>query len=87
MEKVQITIELSRGVFSALRQDPDGFVREMRVGAAVKWYESGLITQSIADEIAGFSRAEFIDALKQLKISPFQYTADEIAEEVTRHRK
>lgn len=84
MDMVQVSIELPRTVFSALRQDPTGFVREMRVAAAVKWYENNVISQSKAAEIAGLSRAEFIDALNQFKVSPFQYTADEIVAEVTR---
>ena len=56
----------------------------MRVAAAVKWYENGMISQGKAAEVAGLSRAEFINALNQFKVSPFQYTSDEIVEEVTR---
>ena len=37
MTMVQISIELPREIFSALRTDPKGFVREMRVAAGVKW--------------------------------------------------
>ena len=85
MEMVQVSIELPRDVFSALRQDPDGFVREMRVAAAVKWSENSVISQSKAAEIADLSRAEFVNALNQFKVSPFQYNADEIVAEVT-HR-
>jgi len=84
MDMVQVSIELPRDVFSALRQDPAGFVREMRVAAAVKWYENSVISQSKAAEIAGLSRAEFISALNQFKVSPFQYNADEIVAEVIR---
>ena len=83
MDMVQVSIELPRDVFSALRQDPAGFVREMRV-AAVKWYENGTVSQSKGAEIAGLTRAEFINALNQFKVSPFQYSADEIIAEVTR---
>lgn len=36
METVHVSIELPHDVYSALRQGPDGFVREMRVAAAVK---------------------------------------------------
>jgi predicted HTH domain antitoxin len=82
MDMVQVSIELPREVFSALRKDPAGFVREMRVAAAVKWYENRMISQSKAAEIAGLSRAEFIKALNQFKVSPFQYDSDEIVAEV-----
>jgi predicted HTH domain antitoxin len=84
MDMVQVSIELPRDVFSALRQDPAGFVREMRAAAAVKWYETGVVSQSKGAEIAGLTRAEFINALNQFKVSPFQYSADEIVAEVTR---
>ncbi len=82
MEMVRVSIELPREVFSALRQDPEGFVREMRV-AAVKWYENGVVSQSKAAKIAGLSRSEFVNALNQFKVSPFQYNADEIVAEVS----
>ncbi len=84
MNMVQVSFELSSDVFSALRQDPAGFVREMRVAAATKWYQNGVVSQGKAAEIAGLSRAEFIHALNQFKVSPFQYNADEIVAEVTR---
>jgi predicted HTH domain antitoxin len=82
MNTVQISIELPREILSALRQDPEHFVKEMRIAAAVKWYEVELVSQANASEITGLSRAEFIDALKRFGVSPFQVDADELIEEV-----
>jgi hypothetical protein len=44
-----VTIEFPENVFSALRRNPDEFVQEMRIAAAVKCYELGemLISCSI----------------------------------------
>ena len=47
---VQVVIELPEEVFSALRRTPQAFVSEMRLAAAVKWYELGLLSQSKAAE-------------------------------------
>lgn len=81
-DTVQISFTVNRDIFSALRQDPDHFVPELRLAAAVKWYELGLVSQSKAAEIAGLSRSEFIGELARFKVSPFQYSAEEISQEV-----
>jgi predicted HTH domain antitoxin len=81
---VQMTIEMPEGVLSALRKDPTAFAREMRLAAAVKWYELRQVSQARAAEIAGISRREFIDALGRFDVTPFQYDAAELVEEATR---
>ncbi len=83
MDTVHLDVELPRDVFSSLRQEPEQFVREMRLAAAVKWYETERISQSRAAEIAGVSRAEFLDALNDYGVSPFQMSADDLVREAT----
>ena len=81
---VQVIFELPEDTLSSVRKDPESFTRELRLAAAVKWYELGLVSQGRAAEIAGVSRSAFIDALSRFKVSAFQYDVTEIAEEVDR---
>ncbi len=67
-----------------MRTTPEAFVKEMRLAAAVKWYELGMVSQSKAAEVAGVTRHEFLEALARLKVSPFQTTPDQLTEELTR---
>jgi predicted HTH domain antitoxin len=77
-----VSIQLPETVFSALRKNPDEFVQEMRIAAAVKWYELGQISQGKAAEIAGLTRSDFINALSSYQVPFLQYTAQELAQEL-----
>jgi predicted HTH domain antitoxin len=78
-----ITFNFSETTFSALRKTPDEFAQEMRIAAAVKWYELEQISQGKAAEIAGLTRAEFIQALSRYKVSPFQYNEADLIRELS----
>jgi predicted HTH domain antitoxin len=81
---VEVVVELPEEVFSALRRTPEAFVSEMRLAAAVKWYEMGQLSQGKAAELAGLSRQEFLANLARFGVSPFQVTPEELAKELGR---
>ena len=68
-------------MLSALRKEPAAFVADMRVAAAVKWYELEIVSQAKAAEIADLSRAEFLVALQRFGVSPFQSSIEELLAE------
>jgi predicted HTH domain antitoxin len=79
---IVLEIDMPETAFSAIRKSPSEFAAEMRLAAAVKWYEMGMISQEKAAEVAGLSRGDFIFSLARFEVSPFQYTADELENEL-----
>ncbi len=76
-----VTIEIL-DAFSALRRSPSEFAQEMRLAAAIHWYQKELISQGKAAEIAGLSRREFLEALFREQVPACQVTIEELAEEL-----
>jgi predicted HTH domain antitoxin len=79
---MNLAFDIDPSVLASVRRDPEEFVRELRLAAAVKWYELERVSQGRAAEIAGVSRAEFIDALGEYGVTPFQQTGEEILAEL-----
>jgi predicted HTH domain antitoxin len=60
---LEITVKLDNDVLSALRRSPTEFANEMRLAAAIHWYERGDISQEKAAQVAGLDRTDFLLAL------------------------
>lgn len=78
---VTITLEVPESALSLFRDGPGMLGREMRLAAAVKWYEMGRLSQSKAADLAQMSRQDFLRALAEFGVSPFQTTVEELAAE------
>jgi len=79
-----VMLELPEDVFSALRRSPEEFGREMRLAAAIHWYERGEISQEKAAHIAGLDRADFLAAVAREKIDVFKVDLDSLTRELNR---
>ena len=60
---MEITMKLDESVLSALRRSPDEFANEMRLAAAIHWYQRREISQEKAAQVAGLDRTDFLLAL------------------------
>ena len=79
-----MTIELPEKVFAAMRVDPDEFAKEMRLAAAVTWYEQGKISQEIAAKVAGLRRTDFLLVLPCMGRNSFLVDFNDLDRELAR---
>ena len=79
-----ITFEMSDSAAALEWCFDDEFSAQLRLAAAIFWYDRGLISQGKGAAIAGLTRAGFIRALSEANISPLQVDAEELTAEVER---
>lgn len=79
-----VHLELPEDLFSALRRSPKEFVREMRLAAAIHWYERGQISQEKAAQIAGLDRTDFPAALAREGVNAFSVEQEDLKRELER---
>jgi predicted HTH domain antitoxin len=77
-----ISIDLPETAFPDLGKTHINLGREILVAAVVKWFELGTVSQGKAAEILGISRAEFLEVLSDYRVSAWQYTKEELDEEL-----
>ena len=77
-----ISIELPTDVFSSLRRSPTEFASEMRMAAAIHWYQQATVSMERAAEIAGLSRMAFIAEMARRGIDVFHVDVDDLRREL-----
>ncbi|MBK1699480.1 UPF0175 family protein [Thiococcus pfennigii] len=80
----QLCVELPDAVHSVLHCAPADVDRELRLAAAVQWYQQGRISQEWAAEIAGLDRTEFLLALARLGKDSFLVDFEDLDRELSR---
>jgi predicted HTH domain antitoxin len=79
-----VQVDFPEEVFSALRRSPHEFVREMRLAAAIHWYEHGQISQEKAAQVAGLDRTDFLLALATEGVDAFVVDEEDLKRELGR---
>ncbi len=79
-----LTLELPESVLAALQLSPADFPREMRLAAAVTWYENGKASQEVAAQIAGLCRTDFLLALARMGRDSFRVDMADLDRELAR---
>jgi predicted HTH domain antitoxin len=79
-----VTLELPEDLFSALRRSPQEFMDELRLAAAIHWYERGKISQERAAQVAGLDRTDFLQALAREQADAYVVSFDDLKQELER---
>jgi predicted HTH domain antitoxin len=80
MTHVDLTIPDS--ALSALRRSPSEFAAEIKLAAAIHWYQRGKLSQERAAELAGLNRRDFIRALAREGADVFVLEVNSLAREL-----
>ena len=81
---MEITLRLPEDVLASLRRSPDQFARDMRLAAAIHWYERSEISQEKAAELAGLDRTDFLMALAREQADAFVVDLNDLKRELER---
>ncbi len=69
MTRVDVTVPDS--LFAALRKAPHEVANEIRIAAAIHWYQQGEISMERAAETAGMDRPQFLAELARRRVDVF----------------
>ncbi len=82
MKVEELKIKYPSGFEHAVHMTKEEIEHHIRLMAALKMFELGKISSGKAAELAGMSRVEFFEACGRYRVSPFNYTDEEVEEEV-----
>jgi predicted HTH domain antitoxin len=79
-----LTLDFPGEVFSALRCSPEDFGRELRLAAAIHWYQRDQLSQEMAAQVAGLDRTDFLMALARKGVDVFNVDFQDLERELDR---
>jgi len=79
-----LRLDFPAEVFSALRRSPEEFGRELRLAAAIHWYQRDRLSQEMAAQVAGLDRTDFLMALARRGVDAFSVDFEDLELELAR---
>jgi predicted HTH domain antitoxin len=77
-----VDVAISDGLLAALRKAPHEVADEIRLAAAIQWYQQGSISMARAAETAAMTRAEFLAELARRRVDVFMVDEQDLAREL-----
>jgi len=77
-----ISIPCTDEILISLKEDASAFTKDLRMAAAVKFYEMGRLSSGRAAELAGVPRVVFLHRLGEYGVSALDQSRDELGEDL-----
>lgn len=77
-----VRLEIPEETLISLKTDVESFGQDLKMLGAVKLFELGKLSSGRAAQLADRTRVEFLLALRQFQVSPFQLTEEELSQDV-----
>lgn len=87
MKAEELKIKYPAGFEFAVHMTKDELEQHIRLMAALKMFELGKISSGKAAELSGMSRVEFLETCGRYHVSVFNYSPEEIEEEIKKDIK
>jgi predicted HTH domain antitoxin len=78
----ELSIQVPDSLFAALRKAPHEVAREVRIAAAIHWYQQGFVSMERAAETAGMDRPQFLAELARRKVDVFVVDEEDLEREL-----
>jgi predicted HTH domain antitoxin len=79
---IRVNVTVPAGLLTSLRMFPHEAAVEMRLAAAIHWYQQGRISMARAAETAGMNRADFLAELAHRRVDVFVVDEQDLAREL-----
>lgn len=80
---IKLDLQLPKKIFLLFKKNKQDVVADFKQQTALNKYKSGELSLGQAAELAGMPKVDFLDFLSQNKVSLFNYSQAELAEELS----
>ena len=80
VNKMELTV--AEDILLALNEKPAEFLKDMRIFAAIKFFEIGKLSLGKAAELAEMNKLDFIEVLSKHRISVYNYPPEELQDDL-----
>lgn len=77
-----IDLSITEDIFLALNENQEQFKKDMKVYAAIKFFEAGKLSVGKAAKLGEMKKMEFIKLLSSHRVSVYNYPSDELKDDL-----